>query len=683
MSRHKKRKQDREVDGTGDSALFRFGTKLGLSLVVMILVLTLMQCTVKKPESPTWETQFTVPLINRSYSMSEIIEKMDQDGIAMEVDSAITFSLSEDIDTVTLDAANLATADMSYSAVETLGLISLPAPVIAPVSLPITSINALSFFLPGTIPATSFNIDSDLPPFTSFTSVGLESGGAWIRVTNNLGFAITADSVILWDPIYNRSIGREGFPPPIPDGGTDSVHFDLAGQTISNQIETRILARTMGGTVLSTSGKNLTTSFVFDGDLSVGAATAEIPEQIYDFSTPVTLAETDAVYSATLTGGTLDLDIANQTNLAATLDITFPDLVDAGTPLSIQRAVNSLSSSTVSLDLTGYELRPTDSTVPQSINIEVTATIPGSAPSHRIVNQTDQFMVNADLSNLTFGSVAGVFGNATTSFEPTQEDIDIPEGFDSISFASAVLTLNIENAIEMPGTLDIDLVGSNGKSLTISGAIDAGGAVTPVVTSFIDSTVADFFSPIPSQITISGSAGFGDGVSEGTIRAGDYITASMDILAPLELIIGQAVVEPDIESEEIDQDDVDAITDQVIEARLIYNVINRLPLGASVNLFLSGDSATVISDPEVSFVDEIFILAAPTTAGIANDTISTGYQTVIIDSADFRVIENETLYIGTQIVLEDTEGQPVKLVASDYIQILGRIEVDYRFDGNF
>ena len=677
-----KHSQNRESDSTLDSGLFKFCTKLGLSLAVVLIALTLMQCTVKKPEAPTWNTQLTVPLINRTYAMSEIIDKIDQDGIAMDVDSVITFSVSEDIDTVTLDADNLSTDDMSYLAVQQLGLINLPAPYIAPVVLDIMMISGLATFLPE-VPATSFNINADLPSFTEFTSVGLETSGAWIKVANNLGFDITVDSVELWDVTYNRSIGRRIFPAPIANGDVDSVQFDLSGQTISNQIEARILASTMGGTVLSTSDKNLTTTFRFDGDLIVGAATAEIPEQIYDFSRAVTLSESDAVYRATLTSGTLQLDIGNQTNMTATLDITFPDLVNASTPVTIQRTVNPISPSSFTLDLTGYELTPVDSTVPQDINIEVTATVPGSAPQHVVVNQTDQFIVNASLTGLAFESVVGVFSAVTTSFAPTQYDIEVPEGFDSISFASATLTLNIDNAIEMPGDLNIELLGNNGKSLTISGTVNPGTTSASVVTSFIDTTVADFLSPVPSQITVSGSAGFGDGVSEGTIRTGDYITASIDIIAPMDLIIGQAIIEPDIEGEEIDQENIDAITDHIIEARLIYNVINRLPLGATINLYLSGDSATVISNPEVSFVDEIFVLGAPTTAGITSDTISTGYQTVVIDSTDIHVLENDTLYIGTQIMLEDTEGQSVKLVASDYIRIIGRIEVDYRFTGDF
>jgi hypothetical protein len=434
--------------------------------------------------------------------------------------------------------------------------------------------------------------------------------------------------------------------------------------------------------VLSTSDKYISTAIRFEDDLTVGSATAQIPALDHDFSQPVSMGEADLEYSATLTAGTLQLDIANQTNLSPDIDITFPDLVLGGVPLTIQRSLTAISSRSVTIDLTGYELRPTDSTLPQEIMIEASAAVAGTAPSHLTVDQDDQFIVDASLSGLTFGSVSGVFDAVTTTLEPTEHEIDVPQGFDSLQLVSAVLTINIENGLELPGNLNITLLGNNGKTLPINGLIAPGAPGLPAVTQIIDTTVANFLSPMPSVVTISGDAGFGDGVAEGTIRTGDYIRADIDILAPVEVIIPHTVVEPDIESEEIDQDDIDKVVGHVIEAKLIYNVINHMPVGATVNLFLGSDSATLVSDPEVSFVDDIFVLAAPTTGSIASDTISTGYQEVIIDSADVHVLENSPLYIGTQLVLEDSNGQPVKLTANDYLTIIGRVEVEYRFDGD-
>jgi len=204
MSRRQRRATETSTEGALESGLFKFGTKLALSLVVVILALTFMQCTVKKPESPTWDTQLTIPLINRTYSMSEIIDKMDQDGIMMDADSAIIFSVTEDIDTVTLDADNLATGDMTYQAVQQLGLIDIPAPAMTPVVLPIMMIGGLATYLPGDIPATSFSITTGIGTISEFSSAGISNGQMWVIVANDLGFEITADSVELWDATNNH-----------------------------------------------------------------------------------------------------------------------------------------------------------------------------------------------------------------------------------------------------------------------------------------------------------------------------------------------------------------------------------------------------------------------------------------------------------------------------------------------
>ncbi|MHC4529517.1 MAG: hypothetical protein ACYS29_16705, partial [Planctomycetota bacterium] len=65
------------------------------------------------------------------------------------------------------------------------------------------------------------------------------------------------------------------------------------------------------------------------------------------------------------------------------------------------------------------------------------------------------------------------------------------------------------------------------------------------------------------------------------------------------------------------------------------------------------------------------------------DVSSTGYQAVILDSLDLQVLKNDTLFIGTELSLEDSNGQPVKLTNNDFITVTSRIEVEYIFDGDF
>jgi len=682
MSRRHQKNRARESSGNiAESPWLKFGSKLALSLVVVIVFLSLIQCTVKKPEAPSWTTQFTVPLVNRTYDMAEIVDKIDQEGIGFDGDSNIIYSLTRDIDTVMLDSDELTTPNLSYSVTEQLGEVSINPPTLSPITVDLSAISGLAAFIPGTVPAMSFNVNNPLPTINTFTTLTITSGRAYAVVSNYLGFDLTTVNIELFDAVNNQVVGSQSIVGGLADGATDSAMFALSGRTISNDLVVRIVAYTPGAAVLSASGKYLLTVLRFDGNLTVASATAEIPELSRSFSENITLGETDPVYRATLSNGSLNLTITNGTNLEAVLDISFPDLNDGGLPFTVQRTVTANSSQVVNFDLAGYELTPSDSTAPQDITIDVIATVAGTAPGQVTVSQSDEFSVTASLTGLEFGSVTGLFSTVESTIDPIDEVIDVPDGFDQITLSSAVVTLEIENAVELPGAIDITLLGNNGKSLIISGNIAAATAGGPVVSAIIDSTIADFLSPVPSLITISGTGTFGDGITEGTISADDYIYAQVHILAPLEVIIDSAIIEADVEAEDIDQEDIDAITDHVIEARFLYNIVNHLPLGANISIFLSGDSATVYDSPQL-LLDDIFVTAAPVTAGIANDTVSTGYQMIQLDSMDIQILKNDTLFIGSVMMLDDTGGLPVRLTNNDYIQVIGRIEVEYRFNGD-
>jgi len=687
MARKHKRRTD-PSEGFGDSFLFRFGSKLFLSLAVVIAFLTLAQCTIKKPESPQWNTQLTIPAVNRTYTMEELIGKIDQEGLEIDSSGIVTYSITEDLDTVQLEEDLLTTSDLSYVISEQVGTVSLNPPDMDPVTVSLSSISGLASSLPGdsaNVVETSFDLYNDMPTITSFSQATISNGQVEVVVDNGLGVSLDTVIIEIFDINNGWTIATDTFPTPVASGDTDSLSLSLDGKTISNDLRVINHCYTPGGLVDSVSSRYISTELVFADSLEVTSAVAEVPALSREYSQQVALDESNRIDTASLSNGSLNLTIVNGTNLDANVTVTITDLVSSGSqPLTIDQPIPARQNTVVTVDLSGYRLIPSDVTVPQDIDINITASVPGTAPQQVEINQSDSFFVEAALSSMTFSSVTGVFDTVTASFEGLEQNIDVPTGFDSVQFVSAILTLEIENGIDMPGHLDIQLHGDNGKSLNFSGNIAASGEDTTTLSTISDSTVADFFSPPPSHIDLSGSATFGDGAYQGTIEVDDFVLARVKILAPLELIINESQIRTDIESEQIDQEDIDIITDHFIEGRFIYNIINHLPLGAYINVFFGGDSATLYSDPVKTF-DSLFVMAAPVSAiGIVTDTASTGYQEIYLDSADVRrILENDTLYIGQELILEGSNGQSVKLTQDDYITVIGRIEVEYRFDGEF
>jgi hypothetical protein len=683
----KRTKHRLRSDSFWDSFVFKYGSKLLLGLVVVVIFLTLVQCTIKKPESPVWNTKFTIPAVNRTYGMEELIRKMDQEGIGIDSSGMVTYSITKDLDTIQLEEDLLSTADLSYTASENVGTVRIGPPSVDPVSISLASISGLASSLPGDsagVDSLSFNLYNDMPTITTFSSADVANGEFAVVVDNNLGISLDTVIVQIYDVVNAAVVATDTFPQPIASGSTASLSIALSGQSISNSFRVDEHCYTTGGVVDSASTRYVGTDVVFADSLEVFSAVAEIPALTRDFSEQVDLAETNRIDTAGLSGGSLNLSIVNATELNADLTITIPDIVSqGGQALTVDQAVPPRQNTIVNVDLSGYRLVPRDVTVPQNIDINVTASTPGTAPQQVQVNQSDSFFVSADLTSLTFDYVNGVFDSVSANFAGTEHEIDVPTGFDSLELVSAIITLEIENGVNLPGHLDLLLNGDNGKQLNFSGDIAAGGRDSATWSSLSNNSVTDFLSPIPSRITASGTAVFGDEVYQGTVYGDDYVFGRVKIHAPLEVIINESHIETDIESKKIDQDDMDIITDHVLEGRFVYNIINHLPLGARINFFFSGDSATLYANPELR-IDSVFITAAPVSLdGLVSDTASTGYQEIYLDSADIKVLNNDTLYIGQEIILESSNGQTVKLTQDDYLTVIGRIEVNYRFDGEF
>lgn len=677
--RRKNRYEDAPV--VSDSWLFKWGTRFLLGIFVILIFLTLVRCTVKSPKSPEWTTQLTIPLINRTMSMQELVDRIGQSEVGISGNNVV-FTINQEIDTVTLDSTQLSTGDLSYSLSQQLGPIDIAPPSLAPVSIDLSDMGPLAAVIPGIVPAVSFQITGSLPTISNFTSVTLTAGTAYVVMTNNLGLDLDTVIITLIDRSDMSIISSRPVIGGIASGVTDSIPIALTGLTISNLLDYTIDAHTNGGVVLSASGLNVVTSVNFPSQLTASSAVAEVPATSRSFSQQITLGETEPIYRATLTGGQLSLNINNSSQLTASLTLTFPDLQQAGSPLVINQSVGANSNVNNTVSIAGYELLPSDSSVPQLLDIDVQISIPGTAPSQVAVNQTDQFDVTATLQGLQFGSVTGVFSATGLTIPPSVLSIDVPIGFDSVQLVNAIFTLDIVNAVDLPGLLNIDITGSNGKSLNYAGTIQPGSPSLPVVTTFLDSAVANFLTPLPTSVTISGSASFGDGMTEGTFTSNDFIVARVNIVAPLELILGTTTVQMDTERSAIDQSSIDIITDHVEELRFVYNIINHLPFGAQASIYLGSDSATLFTNPQL-LINGLFINAAPTISGIVSDTASTGYQTIVLTAADISVLENDTLFSAVELVLQGSGGQVIRLTASDYITLQGRIEVDYLFDGNF
>lgn len=697
MKKRNRKSKDKTAGPDWTHSFIKLGSRLLLAVLVVVVVLTISQCSVKEPQSPTWTTNMTVPVINRTYDMEEIISKIDQDEITMDDQGNIAYSVTEELDTVSLGNDNLSTSDLTYSVADSLGAVSIDPPSVDPVTVTFQEVTGLSpYFTSGTVPAMDFDVTNDLAEISNFTTATIATGTALVIITNDLGVALDQCDVSIYDASNSPAtlVAGGSFPSTIAAGGAvDTLSLNLAGKTISNTLEVRADCHTPGGSVSNTDDRYIRTEMAFQNNLEVSAATAEVPQMSdLTFSQKVGLdLETgESIDTAGLSTGTLSLTVVNGTNLASLIEIQIPELkYGAASWWNLDTVLYGGDSVTVSTDLSDYELVPTSDTV----NVNVTAHVPGSNGEKVQVSQNDAFRVSANLTSLSFDRVVGTFANSEASFEGIHQELEVPQGFSDVGLNSAVLTLQVDNAVDLPGSLDITLTGSNNKTLNLTGEIAARGTSQVARSTLTFDDVADFLYPLPEAIDVSGAISFGDGAYQGTITSDDFVAARVSIYAPMDIKIDSAEVNDiDLSKEEIEKDDIDAITDHVLNATFDYTITSHLPLGAAATLLMSGDSASLFLDDlatathkvvslESLQIDPAEVSLATGTGIVSEPVVSRG--TIHLSNDDIQVLNTDTLYVRTKLVLTSSDTSGVKLTESDYMTINGQVNIEYEFDGEF
>ncbi len=663
-----------------NSFILKYGLKFILGIVVIIVFLTTVQCSIRKPEVPTWNTDFVVPLINRTYTMSEIISKIDQPGLEINGDGDVVYSFEHEIDTIMVND-NLSINDIHQSVSEVLGPVDIypknPAPSVVSLS------DYVSLILGG-IPDISFDIEIDMPVISGYNWADISSGTAYIKVTNNFGLDLDTVIALIIDLSDTSLVEAVPFPDPgIPAGVTDSVAIDLGGKRVSNAFQLQIHCHTPGAASFSLSpDKELIAALDFSNGFTITSAEAETPAINLDFSQSVALSDSNTIMSAELSSGSLQISIQNGTNLPGNVNVQIPDFNISGQPLGVTCIVGPQSVENVNIDLAGYSFEPADQVSPQEFIIEAAVSIDESS-GWVVVDESNSFRVDADITNLNFADMTGIINSAAANFNGIEIELEVPRGFDSIQLVNAVLVLEIENAIGFPGLLNVNISGNGGQFLNLNGDISAGSPDNPSVTLITDSSAASFLNPVPGTITVNGSATFGDGSTAGTVTANDYVFSKVGISAPLEIIINRASFVGDTASEDIDTHDIDIVTEHLILAEFLPTVANHLPLGVEVEIYVDSDSTRLNAYQAQLTIGPLQVAAGEVDANgiVVSPTISE--LSIILDSLDVQILNNDRLFTSQNITIVGDGINPVKLTGADYVGVQGIIEICYQFDGEF
>lgn len=670
-------------------------SRLAMLLTAGLALAGLAGCQVNEPAMPTFDTTLSLPLGVERLDVAEAVDS--EDFLDIAPDGSLLLRVDGDPDTLSFDFD--LNAEITAQALNE-GLGSFDLAPVGPLSYgfllqdvwaPAAGADDLVTIVPA-FPLAATSPDQDVPDITSAT---LSAGTAEVTVANGLPVAISAAAGPDQLTLVLESPGGDVFATfafdEIGPGESRTRSYDLAGAVMPDRLRVRLAGGSAGsgGAPVAVSGTDaLDVSASFTG-LVVSSATAVVGAQSFSTTFASPLPSGYEVTEAVVAAGATTLQVANSMPVPCTATLTWDALRTAGgLPLVQQFNLAAGQSIARTIDFTGYRLADGGQPL-TSLDAAVAVTTPGSDGQPVTMGADDGLTANLAAATISFASVTGVVPESVVELEPSVQDIDLPDELTGLALTAARLVLELETTATLPGSVDLTLRGVSGdgtvRELNISESLDAGDgkALTEIVLDQDNSGIVGFLNNLPERVTLLGQVSLGGDGDLGTVRPGDMAVLRWKIIAPVEVVIDDATLDSDPRALDVDADLQEKISTHAQGARAQLEVLNHLPMALQLSVLVGQDPATLDAAPTL-VIGPLLIQAAvtsPTTHTVTQSIISRPSFELTAEQA--RVFGLPGLLTKVVAVLPSTNGQPVRVLSTDYLEVRGLVQLDVLVDDQF
>ena len=121
--------------------------------------------------------------------------------------------------------------------------------------------------------------------------------------------------------------------------------------------------------------------------------------------------------------------------------------------------------------------------------------------------------------------------------------------------------------------------------------------------------------------------------------------------------------------------------DRLNSGSAVVHISNHLPLAASLTLHLAGDSTLLWNEPELTIGPISVASGEVGVSGLVTEAVGSD-DTITLTQDDLSILDNNTLYVGQVITFPGTNGETVRIISSDFIDIEAYITINARI-GDF
>ncbi len=660
------------------------------SLLILGALLLFGGCEINKPEMPTFESSLTIPLGVERIEIMDVVE--DEDFLTIGDDGGLDFFIDGDPDTMDFDFE--LSAEIGSQTIEQ-GLGNFELAAIDPLDYafelgqiwaPANGVTNLLTVVPA-FPIDVLSAPQDVPDVESAV---LATGSLAITLINGLSVPVSAaagpDHLVmnLEDPATGSAFAVFEFPEIAP-GDSSTQTADLAGLTLPGSIRVSMVGGSVGssGQVVTVNGTDSLDIAALFSDLVVSSAEAVIGAQSFQTSFTTELPADYELEQAEIASGSVTLDLTNDLPIPCVATMIWSELLDgANQPLSVVVNLDPGQSQNRLVDFSGYTLA-TRGVPLTALEADVDITTVGSGSSAVVLSADDGLTVNLTGGTISFSSVTGFVPAYSVPIDPIVEEIDLPSEMDGLQLVAASMILHVTNSAQLPADLDMQLSGTSASGQTLTLGVShrilpaqARATTTDIVLDETNSTIVEFLNNLPVNITLAGEVVVGGDGTVGTVHTDDFAIVAWDITAPVEVIINGTTLDSDPNSLDLDQDMRDMIRDHAMGAYIQTEILNHMPVAVELFIKAGTDTSTLATAPLLE-IGPLVVNAAEVDASthVVSQSV-TSRPTVLLSSEDAQLFSQPGLHTLIEVHLPSSNGNPVRMMSTDYLEVRGAIQID-------
>jgi hypothetical protein len=680
-----------------------------------IILLLFSFCTFDNPKAPSWDVKINVPLTDRTYTVEDLIK--DESEIISLENGLIGFRFEGMTDTVHVgDHLTMPTVNGQFMyQMQDFEIPELNSAAYQYVFSQFTKEAVVKNGSTDTIsPFTFTDVNASYAYDSDFQYADIKFGKTVLKIVSRLSVPLENVIFRLFDPAAGEIILESR--PIVTIAAHDSAETVV---TFSEMVISNDILWLMSGTSPGSAGETINIDqnetvdlLVSMSDLSVRSIQARLPRLDLEKRESLPLADSIDIAEAGIRSGEMVLDVSNSFEFGVHLEVTLEEIIQDGAsqPTSLVFDLAPGESRSVTYDLKNHHIKLAIDRNDSSQVLTVTMRMELSTEENELtrVESGDEIETEATIKDVVFDYLDGRLFEQHVPLSTNDIAFDLPDQLDDLQQAQihdARLDIFLHSTIGMPYITELRFDGfRNNRSEsfhiqeTIPAADGDGETVTPVSLTSENSNLLPFINLFPDRITTSGDVWVGDGATPGQVRYDDYVFANYRFDTSANLSWNEGTVHIDTskiaihpkdssqdfnEENEVNALDAD-VTEHLISAMFLARVKNHLPVGAGFAFYVAEDSTRLYTAPDL-------VLGPVAVKSAATDDDGKVIQAVdeelalAVSPSEMELFHNssaneKTLYVASDLLFAGTDGKPVLLFSSDFIQVQTLVKLNVRIE---